>query len=253
MQKFVAGLGAVGALSAAVAGGVYMTRGDRAISPAPTRATLTLAGAETVCIRTNVSLVEGMRPGCLTRAEFEALRDRAVIGGDARLLTLDLTSPNGAVAPKSAATCAEYDSMTRAGWYAASAADMRREEYFRRACGALAMLTKAKPAATSNFANGRANREDVVSMANADALSFGEATPSASVDVVEAQEGVWKITIGAGETMIFEIAHADFTGDGVGEILAYASVGAVGGTARTGTIGLMEKPGAGGPCSFSAR
>jgi hypothetical protein len=251
MQKLAAGLGAVGALSAAVAGGAYMTRGDRAVEPA-SRATM-LASADTVCIRTNVSLVEGMAPGCLTRAEFEALRDRAVIGGDASRLTLDMTGPNGEAAPKAAATCAEYDSMTQAGWYAASAAEMRREEYFRRACGALSLLAKARPAEVSHFADGRASREDVVSMATAEALSFGEPVPSAPVEVAQSSEGVWKITIGAGETMIFEIAHADFTGDGVGEILAYASVGAVGGTARTGTVGLMEKPEAGGPCSFSAR
>jgi hypothetical protein len=53
--------------------------------------------------------------------------------------------------------------------------------------------------------------------------------------------------------MVYEIAHADFTGDGVGEILAYVSTGVADGTARAGSIGMLEKTAVGGPCSFSPR
>jgi hypothetical protein len=66
-------------------------------------------------------------------------------------------------------------------------------------------------------------------------------------------EGVWRISSSANDTMIYEIAHADFTSDGLGEILAYVSIGAAGGSARAGSIGFIEKKSAGGACAFSPR
>lgn len=246
------GLGAAGALSAAAVTGVSLTRTDRPIEAA--RGSLANAAGETVCIKSNVRLVEGMSAACYARAQYDAMRDRAVIAADGSPVRVALAHPTDASKPaETASTCAEYDSLIAEGWAALSSADMRREEYFRRACGALGLLSAARPARTSHFADGRASAEDVRTMATTEALGFGEMEPSASVDVAAAGDGVWRVTIGGGETMIYEIAHADFTSDGAGEILAYVSVGAAGGTARTGAIGFMEKPAAGGPCGFSPR
>ncbi len=252
VRPIVMGLGAAGALSAAAVTGVAVMRPDRPADPAP--ASLANAARETVCIKSNVRLVEGMSAACYARAQYEAMRDRAVIAADGSAVRVSLAHPSDAAAPaETAATCAEYDSLISEGYGALSNADMRREEYFRRACGALALLSKAAPARRSNFSDGTAAIEDVRSMAAADALGFSEAEPAASVEVAEVGAGVWRVLIGQGETMVFEIAHADFNGDGGGEILAYLTVGAAGGTARTGTIGLMEKASASGPCGFSPR
>lgn len=247
------GLGAAGALSAAAVTGLAYLQADKA--PPSARAALASAiVGESVCIKSNVRLVEGMQPACYDRPQFEAMRDRQVIAADGTPVRVALAHPTDAAMPaESAATCAEYDSLVAEGWAALTGADLRREEYFRRACGALDLLVKARPAALSHFANGRAAVEDVRSMADADAIGFGEVEASAPVAVADLGDGVWKLTIGQGETMVYEIAHADFTGDGVGEILAYLTVGAVGGTARTGTIGLIEKTAADGPCGFSPR
>lgn len=252
VRPIVMGLGAAGALSAAAVTGVALTRNDRPAEPA--RASLANAAGETVCIKSNVRLVEGMSAACYGRAQYEAMRDRAVVAADGSAVRLSLAHPSDAAAPaETAATCAEYDSLISEGYGALSSVDMRREEYFRRACGALTLLSKAAPARRSNFADGKAAIEDVRSMASADAVGFGEAEPATNVEVAEVGAGVWKVVIGQGETMVYEIAHADFDGDGSGEILAYLTVGAAGGTARTGTIGLMEKASAGGPCGFSPR
>lgn len=246
------GLGAAGALSAATLTGVSVMRTDKPQDAA--RASLANAAGETVCIKSNVRLVEGMSAACYGRAQYESMRDRAVITADGAAVRVALAHPTDTGArAETASTCAEYDSLIAEGWAAVTSADMRREEYFRRACGALDMLVKARPARTTNFTDGKAAPEDVRSMAAGDAIGFGEADASAVVDVASAGDGVWKLTIGQSETMVFEIAHADFTGDGAGEILAYLSVGAAGGTARTGTIGLMEKTSAGGPCGFRPR
>ncbi len=252
VRPIVMGLGAAGALSAAAVTGVAVMRNDRPAEPV--RASLANAAGETVCIKSNVRLVDGMSAACYGRAQYEAMRDRAVIAADGSAVRVSLAHPSDAAAPaETAGTCAEYDSLISEGYAALSNADMRREEYFRRACGALTLLSKAAPARRSNFAAGKAAIEDVRSMATTDAVGFGEAEPSTNVEVAEVSAGVWKVLIGQGETMVYEIAHADFDGDGGGEILAYLTVGAAGGTARTGTIGLMEKTSAGGPCGFSPR
>lgn len=252
VRPLIVGLGAAGALSAAAVTGVSMMRADRPAEAA--RVALANAAGETVCIKSNVRLVEGMNAACYGRAQYEAMRDRPVISADGSPVRVALAHPTDVSAPaETVSTCAEYDTLVAEGWAAVTGADMRREEYFRRACGALDMLASARPARSSNFTGGKASEEDVRSMAAADAIGFGETEASTPVAVAAAGEGVWKLTIGQGETIVFEIAHADFTGDGTGEILAYLSVGASGGTARSGTIGLIEKPAAGGPCGFRPR
>ncbi len=252
VRPIVMGLVAAGGLSAAAVTGVSLMRADRPAEAA--RGALANAAGETVCIKSNVRLVEGMRAACYTSAQYESMRDRAVIAADGAPVRLALAHPTDAAAPAEAAgTCAEYDSLVAEGWATLSGADMRREEFFRRACGALDLLVKAAPAEFSHFAGGKAAAADVRSMATADAIGFGETDASAPVEVADMGGGVWKLTIGQGETMVYEIAHADFTGDGAGEILAYLSVGAAGGTARMGVIGLMEKASAGGPCGFRPR
>ena len=53
-----------------------------------------------------------------------------------------------------------------------------------------------------------------------------EAAP-ASVEKVS--DHVWSMSFGNNAARIFEIAHADFTGGGLGEILTYVQMNAVGG------------------------
>lgn len=246
-KRTMIGLGAAGALAAAVAG-VAVVRNQK--SPIETRE-MSAVGA-TVCVESNFPLVDGMTSGCFTPAQFEALRDRAVVSGDGSPTEVNLAGENAAEQANVARTCAEYDAMIAEGWYAVSGADMRREEYFKRSCGALSMLVEARPAGSSHFTDGRADEADVRSLAREQAFSLGEAAAGSAV-VSRIESGVWKLATAESETIVYEIAHADFTGDGLGEILAYASTGAVAGTARAGAIGLMEKPSAGGPCAFSPR
>ncbi len=251
-KPLIVGLGAAGALTAAALTGVSLMRAERPVEAA--RLSLANAAGEDACIRTKIRLVEGMTPACYDRVQFEAMRDRAVISADGAPMRVALAHPSDDAAPsETASNCTEYDSLIAQGYGALTSADMRREEYFRRACGALALLSKAAPAQRSSFAGGKASQEDVRSMASTEATGLGETAPGAPVDVTAVSDGVWRIRIGEGETMVYEIAHADFTGDGTGEILAYLTVGAAGGTARTGAIGLMEKSSADGPCGFSAR
>lgn len=246
-KRTMIGLGAAGALAAA-ATGVTVMRNQKS----PVEMPATLRAKATVCVESNFPLVDGMMRGCFTPAQFEALRDRPVVGGDRAPTEVNLAGRNVGERANVARTCAEYDAMIAEGWYALSGADMRREEYFKRSCGALSMLVDARPARSSHFTDGRADEADVRSLARAQTFSLGEASADPA-EVLRVEAGVWKLATAESETIVYEIAHADFTGDGLGEILAYVSTGAVAGTARGGAIGLMEKPSAGGPCAFSPR
>lgn len=247
-RRLIVGIGAAGALAAA-ATGFYLFGGQRSNETTTHADTF----ADRDCISARVKLVDGMTGNCMPPAQFEALRDRPVVDGAGDLVVVNLWPPDDAKDAVAVRTCAEYDSMTSEGWYARTGADLRREEYFERACGALSMLVKGSPARESNFTGGEADESEIRSLAEGDAIAFGEIEASSPIGVENVKGGVWRVTIGQGETMIFEIAHADFTGDGVGEILAYLTTGPVGGAARAGTVGLIEKSSADGPCTFIPR
>jgi len=244
------GTGLAAALAGAVASGVMF--GDERKNHLAPDASLA-AGTEEGCIESNVQLVEGMARRCLTSAQYEALRDQPVIGGDGQAVELNLASDDSDRDAGAVRTCGEYDARVQDGWYAMTGADMRREEYFKRACVSLSLLARATPARSSNFDGGHANAADIRSMAKSGMTGIGENAIAATMELKEIDAGVWRLSDDANATMIYEIAHADFTGDGLGEILAYVSVGATGGTARAGAVGLIEKPSADSPCAFSAR
>ncbi|MEZ5922421.1 MAG: hypothetical protein R3C60_13870 [Parvularculaceae bacterium] len=69
-------------------------------------------------------------------------------------------------------------------------------------------------------------------------------------NVEKVSRHVWRLAGGNTAAQIFEIAHADFSGGGLGEILTYVQMNAVGGTAVAGSVGLMEKKDPSGPCIF---
>lgn len=261
------GIGAAGALAAAVTAGLLFGRQPkeptveapletRAPSASTAEATDAPAAGATPaadCIEIRMRLVEGMTEGCMSAADYAALRDNVVLGGEGGAAELTLASAGAGDESAPVRTCADYESRIGEGWFALSNADIRREEFFIRACGALAMLADAAPARDTHFHNGAADEADMESLAKATDFGLSADAPAADAKVTRAGEGVWKLSTPTAETTIFEIAHADFTGDGLGEILAYVSTGAAGGTARGGTLGLIEKQSADGPCAFTPR
>jgi hypothetical protein len=260
----VAGLGAIAAAAAGGLGYVALQRGQEApgtpaaeaasaaapaivAAPSAARAqpaAAAAAPAERLCV-SGLAFVEGQKDGCFSSADFEAMRDRAVVGADGAPITMELSSPSDAAAPPAlVSTCVEYDMRARAGWYPLSNAEMRREEYFRRACPALKLLAGAQPAKLSHF--------DRKSLSEADAASlcadpnFGFAL-AAKVEPEGA--GAWRMTDGAREAHLREIAHADFDGDGFGDVMVFVSLRTETGAGRALT-GLAMKAAADAPATF---
>jgi hypothetical protein len=260
----IAGLGAFAATAVGGLGYVAYQRGQEppkareaevaeAISPAPAVASarpsaapsaIAAASAERLCVK-SAAFVEGQKDGCFSSADFEAMRDRAVVGADGAPITLELSSPSDAAAPPAlVSTCVEYDMRSRAGWYPLSNAEMRREEYFRRACSALKLMAGAKPPKASHFGNGTLSDADVVAL-GADP-NFGFA---AVATVANEGEGAWRLTDGAREAHLGEIAHADFDGDGFGDVLVFVSLKTETGAGRAMT-GLAMKSAGDAPATF---
>lgn len=222
-------------------------------APAP-RAPAT--GEQVVCLKTDIPLIEGADKRCFTRSEIAALADRRVLDSQGAPAEVELSHPRDvARAPETAATCRRYESLAGEGWYALSSRDMRREAYFRRACGALAFLERARKPDVTYFEDGALSEADVDSLAGTSPFRIGPAVePGARETTIEKDpDGTWRLISDGQIALLQEIAHADFDGDGRGDMLVFVAMRVEGATAAASMAGLLEKASAAGPVVFVAR
>ncbi|HXI86337.1 MAG TPA: hypothetical protein VNH64_02680 [Parvularculaceae bacterium] len=213
------------------------------------------ASAYAVCLMSELPLIKGADKRCYKPEALAALEDAPVIGGDGEAASVALSSPTDASAPtKDASTCREYNQLTNEGWYAMTAADMRREDYFKRACGTLVLLGEARAPEATYFENGELSEGDVRSLAQTAKFRIGpEEAPEAAPVVAKDEGSAWRITTGEQVAIIQPIAHADFNADGRGDMLVFVAMRIEGGTATASEIGLVEKAGEDGPVTFEAK
>lgn len=206
--------------------------------------------SEEICIKGDIGLA-GVPAGCYSHGEIAAMADAPLADGQGGEARVTLSPPADAAAePLEAATCRDYREARRNGWYALTARDMRREGFFIRACGALAMLDKAQKAERAYFVNGSPEPGDIAGVAAT--LRFGEAAADpALLRVEKGQDHVWRIAGDAVSVTIHELANADFDDDGVEEILVFAAGAPQGGTASFYEAGLLEKDAPGAAVIFT--
>lgn len=205
---------------------------------------------EEICIKGDIGFA-GFDAGCYSHDEIAGMADAPLADGQGGAASVSLTHPtDAAAAPAEAATCRDYREARGKGWYALTSRDMRREGFFIRACGALAMLERAQQAEHSYFANGSPEPEDIAGIAAT--LTFGEAAADpADLRVEKGQDHVWRIAGDAVSIAIHELANADFDNDGVEEVLAFAAASPQGGTASFYEAGLLEKDAPGAAVVFT--
>ncbi|MEO1310484.1 MAG: hypothetical protein AAFV51_05885 [Pseudomonadota bacterium] len=207
-------------------------------------------GDEVVCLRGPAPFIAAELPQCLTAADLSRL-DIAPLedpnGGAARVT---LAHPTDFDAPPATVeTCAEYRPLADTGWGGLSSRDMRREQIFQRACGAIDMLKRAEFPSKSHFGGDRLSKADLETL---EAPAIARLSPDAprldGEGLVVAKDGDWRwtLTIDTEKSVIDELAHADFDGDGLGDILVAVQLSAVGGTLSTAYVGYFTKtaPGA---------
>ncbi|MGF1543673.1 MAG: hypothetical protein ACFB00_04085 [Parvularculaceae bacterium] len=244
----VYGLAAVGALGA-VAGGVQLATGGSASD----------AFDETeICIKTNASLVDGLEPGCYARGALKAYLEKPVLGRAAAPVAVSLADPRDDLAPLAVVrTCGAYADLTRKKWYVLSSREMRREAFFVRACGALDMMIRSRPAETSHFADEEMSADDMRALASKAPFRIAESAdapaPGDGMAIENERPGWWRMRLGDQTALLQEIAHADFNKDGVGDILAFAFVGVEDATVGVATVGLVEKASATAAPTFTPR
>jgi len=240
-------IGAGGAVAAAAAAAIFFGfRGDD--EPSPEQAA--------VCLLTPFDMVEGADSRCFTSDQLVDLRSRRVIDTTGEPARVSLVHPTDFSAPPRAVeTCADFLPLAEAGWGGLSSRDMRREQRFQRACGALELLLRAERPGETFFENGRLSRADFESLGPDGIARLAPDAARLSSDalaVVDQEDGGWSLQVAETETVVKEIAHADFDGDGLGDVLFSAQARASEGSLSTAFVGYFSKTAQGGPVTVGA-
>ena len=240
MRTMIAGLGTAGAAGAAVLTTISLKHTEADHEPA---ALLKQPGLE-ICLRTKIPFFEKAGVGCFRKSDLAKLRDAPVLNDAGAPVTMNMSHPTDFNRDmKVARNCADYRKMSKDEWYAASSREMRRERYFERACGVLTYLMAAEEATVSHFKDGRIKENDILSFSSGPPVKItsGSESEGGEVTVDQIGDGVWRLSAIGQQARVREIAHADFNGDGVGDMLVFVAINVVDGTASAGSVGYLEK------------
>jgi hypothetical protein len=243
--------GGIAAALAAIAVGIGLVTRENGAPPA-----VSAAGEQAVCLKTDIPLIEGADKKCYAPSEVAALADRAVLDDQGAPATVELSHPTDvARAPQTAASCRQYEALAGEGWYALSSRDIRREAYFRRACAVLDLLEKARLPDVTYFEGGALSEADVESLAETAPFRIGpvEEAGAGETTISKEPDSAWRIASDGQIALLQEIAHADFDGDGRGDMLVFVAMRLEDGTATASMAGLLEKASASGPVAFVAK
>ncbi|MEE2692387.1 MAG: hypothetical protein VX640_12685 [Pseudomonadota bacterium] len=249
-------LGAVviGAAATAVGAAVLIYGGSQLLKERSIETTLAEGAADGkfICLKTKISFAAGADKGCYSRDEIEAFDAAPLLDDHGAPVSVSLSHPTDMSRPQAtASTCADWRRLTGEGWYALSTADMRREAWFVRACGTLALLKAARRADLTHFEDAAASEADMESLAATAPFRIGPAEEGApTAEVSRAGPAEWRLSVDGQFAVVQEIAHADFNADGLGDLLVFVSLNAGGGTATASRTGLLVKLKPAGPVRF---
>lgn len=240
----------LGAAAAAVAAAALVIGGGHLLRQRSIEATIAAPEERFICLRSSLDFLSGAPPGCYAPQEIAAFVLTPLRDASGEAAAVELSPPSGGQgAPKTVRTCSDWRRLKGEGWYALSGRDMRREGWFERACGALAMLEKARKADLSHFEGGMLSQNDMDALAEASPFRIGEAQVAA-MTAARTGPSEWRLLGGGQTAVIQEIAHADFSGDGLGDLLVFVTMRVEDGSAWASSTGYIEKTKASGPLRF---
>lgn len=212
-----------------------------------------LIEAAPVCLKSDVDFWRGVGKGCLSPDDILALWDAPVFA-NGRSVEVELMHPSDlSVAAVECKTCRQYAERQWAGWYALTSRDMRREARFVFACGTLAWLDRARPARASYFINGSPTNEEMQALGATLLLRItdGSALRDTGLEVEEQADAMWSLLTKDYAGRVQEIVNADFTGDGIEDLLVLLYSTPIEGTASVAAVAVLEKTMPNGPVSVS--
>jgi len=222
-------------------------------------------GKTQICMLNDAPFFADLKKGCYSREFITGLEDHDLLNGRGGVITITLSSPpSAAEATDECRTCKDYHRMRGLGWFTLTNRDQRREAFFQRACGMLSMLEDAALPKNIVFDDGNLSIADLETIPTQSLLQFTPAPDNgARADGDTEQSGTaqknrtsprrneqgpgWNITVDDFTINIQPLAHADFDGDGSGDILIYMNTKANDGTVSGGVIGYLTKQTLEGP------
>lgn len=211
------------------------------------------AEAAPVCFKGGVDFWRGLGKGCLSPDDISALWDAPVVA-NGQMAEVELTHPSDlSVEAVKCKTCRQYAEMQWDGWYALTSRDMRRQARFVFACGTLELLERARRARESYFINGSLTSEEMRALGSTLLLRItdGSALPDAGLEVEEQADAMWSLLTKDYAGFVQEIVNADFTGDGIEDVLVFLYTTPIEGTASVAAVAVLEKTTPDGPVSVT--
>lgn len=188
------------------------------------------------------------RSPCLTRGAILALDDRPVdrltADGVPRYAEVTLVHPTDYMEPERVVEgCKAFGRLKVEDWGPLTTAGRAQEARFERYCGLMALAEVAEVPRSSRFDGNGLSRAELEAVPVGQWPRLGEAAPKAPIfsQDDEANPRRW---VGDTETlhlMVFDVAHADFDGDGLGERLLNIAGRARGGSAGFAGYYLLEQ------------
>ncbi len=198
---------------------------------------------------------------CINRKELLALSDDPLIRRELRLalstpaarekpMQLSLVHPTDISIPaRVVLSCDQFNDAKAEDWGPLTSADMVEEQWFIARCGIFKMAALANTHTTSGFENGRMSTNDLQNIDMSRWPYMGEIPEEMTLSLRRPADAItrrdndrlWVADYGDMETLVSDIAHADFNNDGSADILVLLGGRLKGGTANIATYALVEK------------
>lgn len=166
-------------------------------------------------------------------------------------MKVDLVHPTDMSAdPATVTDCATFNRLKSDGWGGLTSRDMARERQFIKRCGLFSMAERATMPSVTYFKDGKMSEVDIKKIPSADWPYIGEPMdrpslkvyPGTSARTYKKDDRFHIAEYGIMRTLMSEVSHADFNGDGRADMLVLLSgAPADGGTARVAMYCLVEK------------
>ncbi len=220
--------------------------------------------AEKICLLSEAPFFQGLKAGCYSNKEIADLYDRDLVNERGASVTVQMTSPPEAPqAFDNCRTCSDYNRMRRLGWFALTGRDQRREEFFGRACAMLDFLNKAADSQETYFAQSRLVSQDIEKIPTKSLIQFsawpnaesGDFSPEEQINRTNSEapdeNGNWVVKLDEQWLIIQPLAHADFDGDGIGDMLVFMRTQLDDASAFASSVGYLSKFSDDGALSFN--